>query len=315
MTLAAIPVSMFESISPGHGSVTDSVWTAWNTDPAVLIPAVFFGFWYARGLRRMRSRKHTAGQTTSFYLGLAILVLAVESPIDPLGEHHFSFHVLQHEMLILFGMPLLLLGAPTTPVLLGLPRWIRRDIVHPIAASSPAHRLYRFVTHPAVGIGVLIALLWGWHFIPGAFDKAVRHDVLHQLMHLSFVVGAFLFWWPAIDPLPLRSRLGYGLRIVYLMPMIIARIVTGAAITFVDDPLYTVYLEVDPVVALTAAEDQQLGALLMWVPGTMMHLIAIAILFGVWSEKSRPTPPPAVATRGAPDAPSAPAGPGGSSTL
>ena len=303
MALAAIPVSVLDAAGPAHGAVTESVWTAWNTDPVVLIPAAIFGFWYARGVRRMRSRRQTGGQIALFYLGLAVMVLALESPIDPLGEHHFTFHVLQHEMLILFGTPLVLLGAPTTPILLGLPRWIRRDVVHPIAASRRAHWLYGVVTHPAVSIGALVGLLWSWHFIPGAFDAALRDDLVHQVMHVSFVVGALLFWWPLIDPLPLRSRLGYGLRVVYLLPMIIARIVTGAAITFVEDPLYTVYLEVEPIVALDPAGDQQLGALLMWVPGTMMHLVAIAILFGVWAEKSRPEGPPPLGGRRAADVP------------
>jgi len=295
MTFASIPLPLFDTVIPGHGEVTESVWTAWNTDPLVLIPAVLVGYWYIRGVRRMRSRKHTATQTTLFFLGLLMIVLALQSPIDRLGEHHFSIHVVQHEMIILFGVPLMLLGAPTTPLLLGLPRLIRHEVVRPIAGSVTGHRLYRILTVPAFGIGLLVAILWGWHFIPGAFDAALRHGLVHEAMHMAFVVGAMVFWWPLIDPLPLHSRLGYGARIAYLMPMIIARIVTGAAITFAGQPLYPTYLEVEAVIGLDPLGDQQLGALLMWIPGTMMHLIAIAIIFGVWSEKSRPGAPPAPA--------------------
>jgi putative membrane protein len=292
MTLIPSPLPGVGAVSPAHGQVTDSVWTAWNADPLILIPAVLVGFWYLRGVRRMRSRRHRGSQTALFFLGLGALVLALQSPIDPLGEHHFSIHVVQHELFVLFGAPLLLLGAPTTPLLLGLPRSIRRDVVRPIAGSAGGHRLYRVLTFPPVSIGVLVAMLWGWHFTPGAFDAALSNDFVHDLMHLSFVSAAFLFWWPVIDPLPLHSRLGYGARIAYLMPMILARIVTGAAITFADEPIYQTYLEVEPVMPIEPIGDQQLGALLMWVPGTMMHLVVIAIIFSVWAEKSRPTDPP-----------------------
>lgn len=290
--MLASPVAADVSSNPAHGQVTDSVWLAWNADPQILIPAALVGYWYVRGVGRMRRRRHPKSQTVMFFAGLAILVLALQSPIDPLGEHHFSFHVLQHELFILAGVPLLLLGAPTTPLLLGIPRSIRRDVIRPIAGGSVGRRLYRVLTFPPVGIGFLVSMLWGWHFIPGAFDAALRNDLVHDAMHLSFVVAAFVFWWPVIDPLPLHSRLGYGGRIAYLLPMIIARIVTGAAITFAGEPLYQAYVEAERVVPLDPMGDQQLGALLMWIPGVMMHLIVIAIIFNVWAAKSRPAGPP-----------------------
>ena len=88
------------AINPEHGDIEGPVWLAWNLDPTVVVPAIGVGWWYARRVRRCRERSHTHPwwRTALFYTGLAINVLAIESPIDRLGEHHFAFHVVLHEM-------------------------------------------------------------------------------------------------------------------------------------------------------------------------------------------------------------------------
>lgn len=192
-----------------------------------------------------------------------MIVLAIESPVDRLGEHHFTFHMVQHEMFILIGAPLTLLGAPLTPVLLGMPRWARRRVVRPVAASRVGHAAYRGLTFPPFSVGLLVVLLSAWHLVPGWFDAALRNDLIHDMQHFSFLAGGFVFWWTVIDPMPLRSRLSYGQRMLYLPPMMATRVMPGALLTFADEPFYDSYAEVNRIIPLTPIEDQQLGGLLM----------------------------------------------------
>src|SRR5688572_9390000 len=116
---------------------------AWNFDLGVAIPAVVLVLLYARGLDRWveRTRPHPPWRSAAFFGGVALAVLTVESPLDVLGERHFTFHMIQHELLMMVAMPLILLGAPTTPILLGLPRAIRRGVVAPVARTSGARAL------------------------------------------------------------------------------------------------------------------------------------------------------------------------------
>jgi len=279
-----------QAATVAHDGVHDgqSVWERWNADPELLIPVSLLTALYLRGVWvwRDRSREHAHWRTASYLAGMAILVAAIESPLDALAEHHFSIHMIQHELLMMFVAPLILIGAPTTPVLRGLPRALRRRLVRPLASSATVYAVYRLVTHPLVTLVVFTAILWAWHLAPGWYDAAVEHDALHQLQHLSFTFGAVLLWWNVIDPKPLRSRMGYVTRMGFLVVASTPKSFLGALIVFAEQPLYDFYAEVEPILALTPIEDQELGGMLMWVPSQMMFLVAVGLVFAVWAHKS-----------------------------
>ena len=266
----------------------ESVWAAWNVDPELLLPVALVGVLYARGLGRWRerSREHASWRVVSYYAGLAVLVLALESPIDRLGLHHLTFHMLQHELLLMVAAPLILLGAPTTPVLLGLPRRLRMDAVRPLARREAVRRLYRWLTHPLFAVLLLTTMLWAWHLAPGWYDAALRNELLHDIQHISYAAVGALFWWGVIDPAPLRSRMPYALRMGYLLVGGTPKHLLAALITFAGEPLYDAYAEVEPIVSLSLLDDQGIGGLIMWAPSQMMHLLAIAAVFFVWAHKS-----------------------------
>lgn len=282
--------SLLERTAPAHHPLGagESAWLAWRLDPLVVVPAVLLAVLYARGLLcwSERSRRHAPWQTLLFYVGLATLVLAVVSPLDALAEHHFSMHMIQHELLIAVGVPLLLLGAPTTPLLRGLPRPVRRNVVRPIARATAARWAYSGLTHPLVALALFTVALWIWHLAPDWYDAATRQQPLHVVQHATFVATDLLFWWNVIDPAPLHSRMGYLVRIVYVMVAGTAQSVLAALITMADRPLYRIYVEARPILDITPLRDQELGGLIMWIPGQMMNLLVVAALFGVWAVRS-----------------------------
>ena len=128
-----------------------------------------------------------------------MLLIALVSPIDALGEDYlFSMHMVQH---ILLGdiAPLLLL--------LSLSRVIMRPATRRLTAVERA--LGRLPTRSTV-IAALDRLLYFWH-IPAMYDAALNHSGVHALEHACFFTAGIAVWWPLIQPVPMRHRLT-GLR-------------------------------------------------------------------------------------------------------
>ena len=265
-----------------------SIWARWNFDPELIIPVLLLTGLYLRGLRvwRNRSREHPHWRTASYLTGMLLLLASVESPLDAAAEHHFSMHMIQHEIIMMFVAPLILLGAPTTPVLRGIPRVVRRRVVRPVVRLRATYVLYRLVTHPVLALATFTAVLGLWHFSPGWYDAAIRDDFIHDVQHFSFMLIGVLIWWNAIDPKPLRSRLGYVGRMGFLVVASTPKSFLGAIIVFAEEPLYEFWFDVEPLLNLTPLEDQELGGLLMWVPSQMMFLLALGVVFAVWAQKS-----------------------------
>ncbi|MGE3960790.1 MAG: cytochrome c oxidase assembly protein [Dehalococcoidia bacterium] len=277
---------------PAHDVIGEGSewWMAWNFDVQYLIPLALLAYLYARGLSRWeeRSREHSRWRTASFYSGLALLALIYESPLDRLGEHHFSMHMVQHNIAMMFVPPLIYLGAPATPVLKGLPRSFRKRYVAPFLRSSVTRRTWGFLTHPLIAIVLFASSQWIWHLGPGYYDLALRNDFVHDIQHISFLAVSMIFWWNIIDPKPRRSRIrSMGARIVYFYGAMIPKHVLAAFITFADTVFYPTYERVRLFLPGTPLEDQQMAGLIMWVPfGEMLNLTVAGILFSIWWRQS-----------------------------
>ena len=277
--------------SEGQGAGWE-VLGSWSWDPILLIPLAL-GVLYARGLRNwsFEPRLWKPWQPYLFYTGLAAVVITVASPIDALADDLFFMHMIQHMLLVMVGPPLILLGAPTTPVLRGLPPAIRRNVVKHLAGSLRVRSLYRWLTFPVVGWLLFVFNGWTWHMYTPSYDLALRDGGVHLLQHGTFVATASLFWWSVIDPRPLRSQLAYPLRLIYLGVTMFQNVALGASITFRDEILYPFYAEGPRLWNLAALSDQRTGGLIMWIVGDMMIIAALLITMAIWfrrgEERSR----------------------------
>jgi putative membrane protein len=273
-----------------HGGPHLGPWQQdWSFDLEIMIPAAIAVLLYARGLDRWveRTRPHSGWRSASFFAGVALTVLAVESPLDALGERHFSFHMIQHELMMMVAAPLILLGAPTTPMLLGMPRALRKGVVAPLARTAAIRALYRWLTHPVTALLLSTAVVFAWHLVPGWYVAALRTGTVHGIEHFSFMAGAMLGWWVVIDPRPLHARLAYPARIAYLLAASTPKAFIAAWIAFSEEPLFVEwYATVEPAFAISLAQDQILAGLLMWLPSQLIYLAAMAVTFFVWHAAS-----------------------------
>ncbi len=226
-----------------------------------------------------------------------MILVALVSPLASLAEQLFLAHMVQHLLLIMVAVPLVLLGAPTLLLVRGLPRALRSALLRPFTRPGALNPLLALLANPVLALAVYVVLLTLWH-LPTLYDAALESEPVHVLEHLTFLAIALLFWSQVIDPYPFHSPLRYPLRIVLLFVATAHNTVLGGILSFAEPTLYAHYakLAARPF-GISAIADQQSGGAIMWVPGGMVHLVAISFVFAAWlnSEdtpdlESRPLP-------------------------
>jgi len=266
----------------------DNLLAAWNTNPLPSLALFLVAYLYINGLSRWPQPSHPISrwQKASFFAGLLAIFLALQSPIDSLSAHQFSIHQVQHLLLRMAGPLLVLGGAPLTPMLRGLPPWALRGMVRPVVGNRTARRSYDWLTNPVVTTFIFLGTLYLWQ-VPDLHNLAIRHDSVHELMHVTMALSGFLFWWLVIDPMPHRSRLHYGLRILYLGLIVIPNTLLGAGIVFNGNLLYESYYDFPQPLSMAQLTDQQIGGLLLWVIGDMMSILAAGVVMILWYQQEQ----------------------------
>src|SRR6266853_5493106 len=98
----------------------------------------------------------------AFLAGIFSLWIAIGSPLEAFDDVSLSVHMAQHLLLMAVAPPLILLGAPTLPLLRGLPRAIRGSVGRFLRCPL-TQRFGRVLTDPAVCWIVASVTLIGWH--------------------------------------------------------------------------------------------------------------------------------------------------------
>lgn len=226
----------------------------------------------------------------SYFGGLFALALSLLSPIDWLGTQLFFMHMVQHMLTMMIAAPLLCLANPFPILIWGLPYHTRLVFAPFFSGRSRFRRVLATLTRaPYVWILFFVVYL-GWHE-PAAYNLALRRGWVHDLEHLTFFAASMLFWWhgfgvaPRIHskPLPVWGRLAY------LLGAIPPNMFTGVMIAFSDSVIYSYYESVPRIWGFTLLADQQLGGAIMWIPGSMMFLIAgvVVLALGLQKEQER----------------------------
>jgi putative membrane protein len=243
----------------------------WNVSAPVLLPiALLIGIYawrFTQARREAGGRGAGWPQALAFTASILVLMAAVVSPIDRLGEEYlFSGHMVQH---ILLGdiAPLLLL--------LSLSRVIMRP------ATRRLHRIERRLgrfAHPATFIAAWLVLIYFWH-IPALYDGALEHPTIHGLEHACFFLAGTLVWWPLIQPVPMRHRLEGMMGLAYIFAAKLSLGVLGLYLTWSSSVAFSYYLHVPRVWGLSAIEDQNVGGAIMMVEQAIVLLTVFSLLF------------------------------------
>jgi putative membrane protein len=249
---------------------------SWSIHPSVIIGTGLLGALYFYGIGPYRRRRGlppaSPGQVTSFGAALVVLMLALNGPVHDLSDYYlFSVHMVQHLVLTLLFPPLLLAG---------LPSWA----LEPLHRRPAVLRIARLLTRPAIAAAIFSASIAVWH-VSAFYDVMMRSHEVHIATHLLFMATATLMWWPVMGPAPELPRLSTGPAMLYLFLVGIPMQIVAALITFADSVLYPWYVPAPRMWGLSPLEDQQLGGLLMWIPGNLWLFAAIGVLFFRWARE------------------------------
>jgi cytochrome c oxidase assembly factor CtaG len=264
----------------------------WSLDPGLVYVALA-AVLYLLGCRG-RSRP-TPLQMASFFAGLVTIVVALDSPIDDYADQLFWVHMLQHVLLLTVAPPLFLLGRPWPTMWRALPLGPRTALGRTLA-RAPWTAPVRALARPLPAWVLFNAAVIGWH-IPAAYDATLTSGVVHACEHAMFFFFGLLFWARVIDPGPLRPRLVWPVRIAFTVGAMVVGWVLAITLVVVPHTLYHYYsaLQARPG-GITAMEDQQIAAGIMWVPGSIAYTITFLVGFYRWLEPDRSTSPPAAST-------------------
>jgi len=208
-----------------------------------------------------------------FWCGWLALVISVAPPLDGAAAHTLSAHMLQHELMMIIGGPLVAAGRPMIPAMWALPAAIR---------AVPWWR-----AQPSVMVAALVhaAAVWIWH-VPAFYEAAVLNEGVHALQHASFVLTAGLFWWTLIYGR--YGRAAYGASALYVFVTMVHSGVLGAIFALSGSPFYALYMQRAAGAGVDPAADQQLAGLYMWVPaGIVLTLAGLALVFAWIRESER----------------------------
>jgi putative membrane protein len=213
---------------------------------------------------------------TAFLSGLFSLWIAIASPLAAFDDVSLTVHMIQHLLLMAVVPPLVLLGAPSLPLLRGLPQWVVHTAVGPFLRWRPIKSLGQFLSSPAIAWLVASVALIVWH-IPAAFELALRSDSWHEVEHICFLSTSLLFWWPAIQPFPSVPAWPPWSIPLYLFIGALPGGALGAFLTFCDRVLYPSYAAAPMLFNISPMDDQIIAGSLMWVVGTFVYTVPAVI--------------------------------------
>jgi putative membrane protein len=207
-----------------------------NGDPLLIAALVVIALVHLRAVKADRGKSALAAA------GWLTAGIALTSPLCALSVALFSARVGQHMILLLIAAPLVALALPAS-------------LAQP---QSP---------WPAT-IAFFLAL-WFWH-MPLAYDATFASTAVYWAMHLS-LFGAAVWLWRALLHHPQEGAVA---ALVAGTLTSIQMGLLGAILTLSSHALFAPHYLTTGAWGFTPLSDQQLGGVLMWVPGCALFLLA-----------------------------------------
>jgi putative membrane protein len=253
---------------------------SWRFPVPITLALVLAAFMYLRGRHQLSSGSVNlipVWRAVSFLLGLFLIWVALGSPLAAFDEELLTVHMVQHLLLMTLAPSLVLLGAPMMPSLHGLPRQFVQGALGPLFRWPPLQRIGRVLSQPALCWLAAATALVGWH-VPWAFTLALQSEGWHVVEHACFLGAGFLFWWPVIQPWPSVAVWPRWSILLYLFFATLPCDILSGFLVFCDRVVYPIYLSTPRQFGISALEDQQCAAALMWTCVTIIYLVPAASL-------------------------------------
>lgn len=223
---------------------------------------------------------------TRWFAGLGVLWLALDWPMDRLGDDFlFSAHMFQFVLVTMVTAPLLVSGSPP---------WLQ------VAVTQPFARALRPLQKPVVALLSFQVVIVGTH-LPAVVNLYATNALVHFLLHILWGVAGMLFWLPIVGHEPMVKRpIEPMTKVVYLIAATVVPSVPASFLTWAERPVYDTYTQAPRVWNISAVNDIQLAGAVMKVGAGAILWGFIAVIFMTWMLKASgtravpvlPTPPP-----------------------
>jgi len=254
-------------------------WTTWGWSPLPLLGIAVVAWCYLMGWLRLRGRGRpdlaSLPRAAAFAAGLAVIGLALMSPLDHIGEEYLlSAHMTQHMLIGDVGPLLLMAGVMGPLALFVVPLPLLRALCRPRPRA-----VLRVLGRPWVAFVAWSVVMCGWH-VPYAYDRALENPFVHDLEHLTMIAAGLGIWMHILGNVP-RIRMSHARRAGYAFGLFLVGMVVSEVL-FLRDPLYSVYVD-QPVrlLGLSPGADQIRASLIMASEQMLTLLTAAALL--MWS--------------------------------
>src|SRR3954453_19429315 len=162
--------------------------SAWEAEPLPIAGALVALALFAQAFVRLRRRgriDHAGwGRAVLYVAGVAVITLALVSPLDAVGDDYLLFaHMGQHLLIGDVGPALVLLAIRGPLTFFLLPAAALRVL----APIRPLRAFLGFLLRPKIAFCLWVAAMAAWH-VPVSYDYAIGHQRVHDLEHLSFLV-------------------------------------------------------------------------------------------------------------------------------
>jgi len=267
-------------------------WLApWEFSPTVLAACLLFCGLYLTGLLSLRNAGSPAGfwRNSSFFTGIILIYVVLQTHFDYYAQHMFWIHRLQHLVLHHLAPFLIMLTVPQMVMASGIPQCLRRPLIS-LWRNHGVQAVYRIIQQPFLATFMFVGLIYYW-LMPSMHYKAMLDISLYNAMNWSMLLDGLLFWWLILDP---RSpaegaRTGFGMRLLLLWAIMIPQLILGSYIALSGSDLYTVYAICGRIWPISPITDQHIGGLITWIPSCMMSVVAALIVFSRWTKRGSRT--------------------------
>jgi putative membrane protein len=243
-----------------------SLLSPWTLEPLQVAPTViaaFLYFWRCRTLAA-QGRPVPGWRRVAFWVGIGLVVLALNSPIDALGEEDFFFlHMTQHVILGDLAPLCFVLG-------------LTGQVLRPVLRFPIIERL-RVLAHPFVALPLWAFDLYIWH-VPYLYDAALHHDSIHAFEHFCFFTAGCLMWEPVLETLPAPVWFGTGMKFGYIAAVRLLETILGNVFIWSSSAFYTAYRH-PPEWGITPVHDLNLGGVVMMAEGSLVTAVILVWLF------------------------------------
>jgi putative membrane protein len=229
--------------------------------PVALIAALYVG--RAHALKR-QGRPVPIWRQVSFAGGIALILVALASPLATYDDELIWVHMAQHLVLGDLAALLIVLGL-TGPLL------------QPLLAA-PGLGWLRVLVHPAVALPLWLADMYLWH-VPALYQAALTSQAVHALEHACFVGFGIAMWMALLGPLPKPAWFGNGARLLYVVVVRFGGAVLANVLIWYGSALYPDYAPGEAEHGISALADQGIAGIIMMIEQGFVTLGLFTWLF------------------------------------